>query len=217
MSRATTFVGWSAGGVGVILLYSAVTNQSPIDVVRKALTGNSEGVARALDKPNVNGSGGSFTPTDSANSGGGGSGGARLQGSGNVRQDALSVGGSQSSSDWVSIGSQPKFKLAPPAAASFNQVERDFGRTIKLTGAGRSYAEQVIGFNADPGRFASPGNSLHEFGLAVDVHSDMNWNDPALVAAFTKNGWFRRGKRGDWNKDGSVEPEPWHWSFGVPG
>lgn len=213
MSRATTFVGWSAGGVGIILIYSAVSNQSPIDVVRKALTGDDMGTARMLDKPNVGDSGSTSSTSTDTTSGTG----ARF--SGNIRADATAAGGTRESGDWVSIASQPKFKLAPPAAASFSQVERDYGQTIKLSGAGRSYAEQVAGFHADPGRFATPGNSLHEYGLAVDINSSMSksWNDPALVAAFTKNGWYRRGKRGDWNKDGTIEPEPWHWSYGVPG
>jgi hypothetical protein len=213
MSRATTFLGWSAGGVGVILVYAAISNQSPIDVVRKALTGDDSATARALDKPNVDSAG------SAESSAGSDTGNAKFQGSGNIRTDAIAAGGSRDSGDWIGIASQPKFKLAPAAAASFNRVESDYGFKIPLSGAGRSYAEQVIGFNADPGRFASPGNSLHEYGLAVDINSSISskWNDPALIAAFTKNGWYRRGKRGDWNKDGTVEPEPWHWSYGVPG
>lgn len=209
MSRSTTFIGWVAGGLGVILITSAVKNKSPYDVVKGALSGNGL-TARTLDKPNTSNG-------ESSTNGGSGTNTNTLVG-GSVGTAAAAAGGSNKSSDWVSIQSQPKFKLAPVAATSFNQVERDYGKTIYLSGAGRSYAEQVIGYNLDPNRFAKPGNSLHEWGLAVDIDMlRMNVNDPALVAAFSKNGWLRRGKQGDWDGNGTKEAEPWHWSKGVAG
>lgn len=199
MERSTTLLGWMAGGAGIILLYSAYKNEGPISVVRNALTGSHDPTTTISSVANP--SSGAVGTT------------ATLTGGG----DPAAAGGTKDMSQWVSIPSQPKFKLASVAAASFAQVERDYGKIIPLSGAGRSYAEQVIGYAQAPDRFGLPGTSLHEWGLAVDVSQLKSlMEDEKLIAAFTKNGWFRRGKKGDWYGTGTI-PEPWHWSKGVPG
>jgi hypothetical protein len=45
------------------------------------------------------------------------------------------------------------------------------GKKITVTSAFRTYAEQQALYNADPRKAAKPGNSMHEFGLAIDIDS----------------------------------------------
>jgi hypothetical protein len=40
MSKSSTFLGWLAGGAGVVLVYSAYKNESPISVLKGSLTGD---------------------------------------------------------------------------------------------------------------------------------------------------------------------------------
>ncbi len=40
-----------------------------------------------------------------------------------------------------------------------------------LGGSYRTYAQQAASYAKDPNRFAPPGKSLHEYGLAIDVNS----------------------------------------------
>lgn len=110
------------------------------------------------------------------------------------------------------------FQLDKSAAASFPSVERQYGRSIALSNTYRSPGQQAAAYaKAGPtGTFAPPGTSLHEVGLAVDVDMNrMDVTDPRLVAAFLDNGWFRQAKKVMFN--GRMQPEPWHYSYGVPG
>ena len=70
-----------------------------------------------------------------------------------------------------------------------------------LGGSYRTYAQQAANYASDPNRFAPPGQSLHEYGLAIDMNSaDIAKYMPRLL----NNGWYR--ERSD---------EPWHASYGV--
>jgi hypothetical protein len=92
------------------------------------------------------------------------------------------------------------------AMASFMAVQATYGKPIPLTGAWRSEAVQAAGYESDPNRFAPPGKGAHPVGLAVDVHADrVDLNDPKLLEAFTRHGWYRRGRSGIM-----------HYSYGVP-
>lgn len=117
---------------------------------------------------------------------------------------------------WVMFG-HGALRLQPAAAASFKQVEACYGRTIHLTGAGRSYSEQLAGYLRSPGTFADPrrGPTAHMQGRAVDINTGMNLDDPLLVNCFQKHGWYRQGKTISWK--GTRRHEPWHWSYGSPG
>lgn len=209
MDKTTTFLGWVAGGTGIILLYSAYRNQNPVDVVTNALNGSGSEVRKITDTWKFSDDlpePGETTTT-----------GSPYNMVGTQMQKAYQVGGTADSTQWVSIGSQPQHKLAAPAAASFARVEAKYGKKIGISGAGRSYAAQVIGYATAPERFGKPGTSLHEFGLAVDLNQIVSlMEDPKLIEAFQSEGWFRRGKRGNWFGQENI-PEPWHWSYLVPG
>lgn len=225
MSKQTTFLGFLAAGGGAILLFSAYRNESPFDVVKDALTGDKSARSKINSglEPNLTGSGGAMTPIDDedATGGGGGGYGARFSGGSGTserRTAAIAAGGTYDSGEWVKANTIPKVPLAPVATQSINQVVADYGKPIYVSGGGRSYAQQVLGYNSDPNRFAKPGNSLHEAGLAIDLDQGrMNLENPSLIAAFTKNGWVRAGKKGDWYNNGQQIPEPWHWSKGIAG
>lgn len=193
--KAEMFLGWMAGGTGIVLLYSAYKNKSPLTVLTDTLTGNKTTAAPISGFV-------STTPTT----------GTTVTGS--TRASAIKA--KTVRPDYVSIGSQPNLVLDRDAAASFARVEAAYGKTIFLSGASRSYAEQAASYALHPERFAPPGTSLHEVGLAVDVVQTMNLEDPRLIAAFTSNGWFRAGKLGNWYGHGQIH-EPWHWSYGVAG
>lgn len=72
------------------------------------------------------------------------------------------------------------------------------GKTVTITSGARSSAEQEALWRKDPKKAAKPGNSLHEFGLAIDADSDD-------LDAMDKAGLMR--------KYGFTRPiggEPWH-------
>jgi LAS superfamily LD-carboxypeptidase LdcB len=98
------------------------------------------------------------------------------------------------------------------AVASFMRVQIAYGKPIILDNTYRTFAQQQAGYEKNPGVFGKPGTSLHERGLALDIKTtNPNLNDSKLVDAFTKEGWVRRGKVIN------GKPEPWHWTYKVPG
>lgn len=210
MDRSTTFLGWLVGGAGIVLLYSAYKNESPITVVRDALTGERSERSVLSGPISAADAASSLLSTPATTDAG------RKP----INVLATKAGGTTDSREWISVASQPNIKLARPAAASFSSVVAAFGKPIPLSGGGRSYAEQVAGYALHPERFGTPGTSLHEYGLAVDLSQTAGkafLEDPKLIAAFTSNGWYRRGKQGNWYSDGQTIPEPWHWSWGIAG
>lgn len=99
-------------------------------------------------------------------------------------------------------------RLAPAAAAAYRRASTLFGRPIPITDSYRTRTQQAECAQEKPGICAPPGRSLHERGLAIDVHTGVvNPNDPRLVNALTATGWNRY----------APEREPWHWSYGVVG
>lgn len=204
MDGATVFLGWTALGAGIILAYSAYKNEGPLSVLTGGLNGTST-------RTTINGGTGSAATSNLS--------------VGNATAQVTSGADSTPTSSraaaikaktikpvYVNIPGHGALVLDQEAAASFARVEAAYGKTIALTGASRSAATQILDFAENPGVFGKPGTSLHEVGLAVDVSSTMNLQDPALIQAFTSNGWFRRGK-----VLANGQPEPWHWSYGVPG
>jgi hypothetical protein len=70
-----------------------------------------------------------------------------------------------------------------------------------LGGSYRTNAQQRAYYAKDPQRYAPPGMSLHEYGLAIDMNSAYI---DKYADALLSNGWYR--ERSD---------EPWHFSYGV--
>lgn len=110
------------------------------------------------------------------------------------------------------------FKLDKSAAAAYNKAVEYYGKPIPIGNSFRTYEQQAAAYEASggaSGTFGTPGKSLHEVGLAVDLGQTSMFDDPLLIAAMDKAGWFRAGKKVKVN--GVLRPEPWHWSYGVKG
>jgi hypothetical protein len=196
MSKGTAFLGWTAGAAGIVLVYSAYKNVGPVSVIKGTLTGSTD--RTAIDD------GTAVAFTDRANE--------WLTGNGNGSDPAGSIDRArklqarQIQPVWTPIPTQPTMKLDIYAVKSFLQVQAEYGKPLKLTGAQRSTETQAAGYAADPGRFAPPGKSGHEVGIAIDLDtSKVNVNDPRLNAIMTKYNWFAAGRSG-----------AMHRSWGIP-
>ena len=90
----------------------------------------------------------------------------------------------------------------------------EFGKDMCVTGAYRSYSEQVAVRARKPGLAAKPGTSQHGWGLAVDLCSSEAKSGSARYAWMRENapdfGWDNP----DWARQGgSGAFEPWHWEY----
>lgn len=93
-------------------------------------------------------------------------------------------------------------EVNPSLLNNFKGMAQEYGeltgKTLTVNSAARSREEQEALYRKDPKRAAKPGNSLHEFGLALDVNS-------ADLAELERLGLMR--------KYGFTRPvggEPWH-------
>lgn len=195
-------VTWGLVSVGAWLVYTAVRGLSPLAELTAALQGGPR-------PPKV---GPAVSPSATAGPTIGQVGGPALVGSGTVQPALVSIG-------------QGSHRLAPEAAAAFTTWQSIFGGPITLTDSYRStqqqadaYAKAVAAGELD--RFAPPGRSWHEKGLAVDVNLQAIGASPTgnatqratfqrLYTASVAAGWCNpRGPgRGD-------SAEPWHFSYG---
>jgi LAS superfamily LD-carboxypeptidase LdcB len=109
------------------------------------------------------------------------------------------------------------------AAAAFGQLDAAyrvrFGEPISITSSYRSYDNQVRLKQSwcDRGRCemaATPGNSNHGWGLALDLGGGINdFGTPQhdwLQAHGPAYGWHHP----PWARQGGGKEEPWHWEFG---
>jgi hypothetical protein len=119
-------------------------------------------------------------------------------------------GGPTSSIDYASLPGMYGKLVDPPGGPSDLRLQKGAWQSLHslgvpasaiLGGSYRTYAQQAASYAKDPNRFAPPGKSLHEYGLAIDVTSSMIDKYASKLLA---NGWYR--ERSD---------EPWHFSFGV--
>lgn len=189
---------WLAGGAGVILLYSAYKNVSPVSVVSGRLSGDN--IKTPIDSS-------SGSTVVSGDYGGDYSKGNTVSAPSSDVARAQQLAARSITPIIVPIPSQPTMMLDYIAVKSFMGVQGAFGALIPITGGYRSYATQAKRYQEAPSRFAPPGHSLHEVGLAVDVNTDrVDVNAAPLIKAFSDHGWYRVGKSG-----------PMHWSYGVPG
>lgn len=113
---------------------------------------------------------------------------------------------SSSSGELVSVGqkteSGKEALLSPAAAAAFKAAEADLGRSIPITSAGRTRAEQQALWDnraSNPYPVAPPGTSNHEGGNAIDIEP----NPPADVRQALERHGFRNDVPGD----------PVHWNY----
>lgn len=95
-------------------------------------------------------------------------------------------------------GNRARAWLSPSAAASLRRVDRQLGRTVTVTWAGRSRAEQQRLFDKyGYPRAAYPGTSPHESGNAIDTDEHTR---PGFISLMAANGWVR-----------TLASEPWHF------
>ncbi len=110
-----------------------------------------------------------------------------------------------------------KERLRADAAQEFTRMsagyERAFGRPICVTDGYRTLSEQQILKRLKPGLAATPGNSEHGWGLAVDlgcgVQSFRSAQHRWMKDNAARFGWFHP----TWARAGGGQPEPWHWEF----
>ncbi len=191
---AATPAAWLAAFGGGYLVWSALTDQSPIEQFRNAIAPGSAvpPAARAGASP------------AGASSGGGAP--APTQATGEDPAATSLLNGA--TPVLVSIGYNGH-RLAAPAAVAYRAASAMFGRSIPITDSYRSAAQQADCHNRKPDLCAKPGpRAPHMLGLAIDVDGTaVNHDDPKLIAALTSSGWrqYNRTK------------EIWHWSWGFTG
>lgn len=194
--KATPFLGWTVGLGGIVLLYAAYKNKSPLSLLQQTL---GVGTVTPIQTTFVSGSSGSGSATSTASTDNAGS-----PASASIAEAERKYG------PLVTFG-HGRMTLRRDAAASFNRAEAKFGQSIPLTGASRTLAQQAASAAASPGRFLPPskGTSKHVLGIAVDISAVVpgGWNNPKLVQAMESEGWIRPGK------SHAGVPEPWHWSY----
>lgn len=193
----------AVGALGVALLGAAVLNRAPLGVLRSTASGGAPSDAAPIDSGQRDTAGGlSVSPDAAADTAGGAPsvGAAGLVSYTNPRTPAAG--------DW----SGQTYKVAPAALAGLQAWARALGVPgIIITIGYRSPERQAEGHRKDPNQFAAPGSSLHEKGIAVDVHLDAMrkayGKDTAAVQAAGKlAGWYFVGRSG-----------PMHASYGKAG
>jgi hypothetical protein len=110
---------------------------------------------------------------------------------------------------------QKGFSLRADATIAFvslNEAYRKrFGKSMCVTDAYRSLAEQQSVYYRRPGFAAVPGRSNHGLGLAVDLCGGVERSGSAEFVWMEKNskryGWFHPS----WAYTGPFEP--WHWEY----
>jgi hypothetical protein len=173
-------IAWIATGAGTLLAYSAIKNRHPLDVL-KDIKGTSLTATATAGAPGdtFTPRGGTSEPSDSFASS-----------IPRIRQ----IANRELAPTLVSI--KPSGQLDKDAAASFTRVQAAIGVDIPNVGTYRSYATEAALYYG-PGnttladgnkRFAPPGKSMHEVGLAIDIRSDYA-SRADVVAAMTAEGW----------------------------
>lgn len=105
------------------------------------------------------------------------------------------------------------------AAVAYNllkiEYEAHFGTPLGLTDTYRSYESQVTVFALKPGLAATPGNSNHGWGLAIDFDGLGGYDTPQyqwMLENAPRFGWYNP----PWaQQNGSGANEPWHWNYGT--
>lgn len=212
MSQRLGAIPWFIGTAGVALVWAAVANLSPLQLLRGILTG--EGEAGPIDtgvRQNFAPIGGTTAPAASAD----------------VAGFASGLSSGPVALVEIGQGSDDVKKLDAPAAAAFKTWEQAAGVKLWVTTAYRSTAQQAASYNravanGEPDRFAPPGKSWHEKGRAVDLDLPrIGATGPGrgqragdalyerIRNAGVAAGWCfpRAGTAGD-------GAEPWHASFG---
>jgi hypothetical protein len=138
----------------------------------------------------------------------------------------LPQGTGQGAGPWGGFqnGQIPRSALAPIGAGHYLRADaaqawvalqqaarHHFGAPIGVTSSYRSYAQQVVLKRTKGGLAATPGQSNHGWGLALDL-IDTGFGSPRydwLRAVGPQYGWVHP----DWAQAGGSNPEAWHWEY----
>ena len=115
------------------------------------------------------------------------------------------------------LKSAPGQRLTAPAARAFDAMSAAFAASLRqnlcVADSYRDYAAQVEVFRRKPNLAATPGRSLHGWGLAVDLCGGVQqYGSPPYL-------WLKQNAAGfgfvhpDWAEPDGSKPEPWHWEF----
>lgn len=86
------------------------------------------------------------------------------------------------------------YNLDPNVRELFTGMAKEYntltGKSIPVNEAFRSFEDQQVLYNKYPGKAAKPGNSTHEYGLAVDINSEVA-NELDSLGLLRKYGFTR--------------------------
>lgn len=120
----------------------------------------------------------------------------------NAATGAMQPGGMSLEGITTKKDKQAIYNLDPNVRELFTGMAKEYnnltGKNIPVNEAFRSFDEQAAMYKKNPGKAAKPGNSTHEFGLALDVN-------PETVRELDKLGLLRK-----YGFTTSVGGEPWH-------
>lgn len=227
--RAPLVVSWVLGFAGAYLLWSALTDRSPIEDLRATLTGGSAEPARALPGRSSGGGGATGGTTADPTTQGANGPATGVGPAAGSRPPVISQDQCERLDTRLSQGVGYTIFLAPAAAASFRiwaELLRSAGllpagKLIPCTGGWRSCADADAKHRAEPDRFASCAESWHTPGVAVDV--DMTWLGKLSAADQDKvrlgaaaAGWRQARWKGpaQCGNNPNNDNEPWHFSYG---
>lgn len=182
---------WTATGIGALIVYSAVKNRFPLDVLRDIQGPAIHTASAPVSSSSSNGIGG--------NSGSSSSDFTRVQ----------AIANRTLTPQLVPI--KPSGSLDFMAAAALDRAQKRAGFAFGNVGSYRPYALQSALFHGPnptlsdgTKRFADPNKSLHVVGLAIDIADSGN---KTIADAMSAEGWVRA-------REGA---EQWHWSYLVRG
>lgn len=201
---------------GLYLIDSGLKNRAPIGFLQALISSKNPDLYKTLEEFN-----GKWTkpldeiqvitPVGGSEHGGSKGPGVGLAPSNNPRNGHLAP------NELMSLSFAPSKRLAPAAAAGMEKLNKAyrarFGNNIFITDAYRTFAEQVLLKAAKGDLAATPGQSNHGEGLAVDLGGGINSFGTAQHKWMQDNaasfGWVHPS----WAQQGGSKPEPWHWEF----
>ncbi|MDR0481947.1 MAG: D-alanyl-D-alanine carboxypeptidase family protein [Cellulomonadaceae bacterium] len=111
----------------------------------------------------------------------------------------------------------PGHKLRCDAAYQLTRLNvefsKEFGNDLALTDSYRTIVSQVRLHFTKPGLAATPGHSMHGWGMAVDLSSPMNRYSSAEHQWLRLNGPDFGWDNPTWARADGGKPEPWHFEF----
>lgn len=142
----------------------------------------------------------------------------RMGGGGGGRTGSVGVVPSPTGGSYAGLMGRYGPLIDPPKGPSDLRLQAQAAQSLAgilpfgaiLPGSYRTNAQQAALYAKDSHRYAPPGKSLHEYGLAIDVSSTYLAAHPEVRRQLIARGWYQ--ERPD---------EPWHFSYGffspVPG